>query len=68
MRRVNEEKLYDLKPYDFVKVSFELPAGMEVDKAKDDVKQVLSPTAKIFPLVSSKRLLGDGFGRQLCGP
>lgn len=57
VRRVEEEKLYDLKPYDFVKVSFVLPPGMEVDKAKDDVKQVLSPTAKVFPLVTSKRLL-----------
>ncbi|HVT27381.1 MAG TPA: secretin N-terminal domain-containing protein, partial [Lacipirellulaceae bacterium] len=55
--RAEEEKLYDLKPYDFAKVSFELPTGMEVDKAKDEVKQVLSPTAKVFPLVSSHRLL-----------
>ena len=30
---------------------------MEVDKAKDDVKQVLSPNAKVFPLVTTKRLL-----------
>ncbi len=57
VRRVDEDQLYDLKPYDFVKVSFEVPADMEVEKAKDDVKQVLSPTAKIFPLVASKRLL-----------
>ncbi|HEX3599646.1 MAG TPA: secretin N-terminal domain-containing protein, partial [Lacipirellulaceae bacterium] len=57
VRRVSEDQLYDLKPYDFVKVSFELPATMEVDKAKDDVKQLLSPTAKVFPLVATKRLL-----------
>jgi type II secretory pathway component GspD/PulD (secretin) len=57
VRRVTEEQLYDMKPYDFVKVSFELPPGMEVDKAKDDVKQILNPTAKVFPLVTSKRLL-----------
>lgn len=57
VRRVTEDQLYDLKPYDFVKVSFELPPGLEVDKAKEDVKQVLNPTAKIFPLVASKRLL-----------
>ncbi|HEX5471078.1 MAG TPA: secretin N-terminal domain-containing protein, partial [Lacipirellulaceae bacterium] len=55
--RANEDQLYDLKPYDFAKVSFELPTDMEVDKAKDEVKQVLSPTAKVFPLVSSHRLL-----------
>ena len=57
VRRVEEEQLYDQKPYDFVKVSFELPASMEVDKAKDDIKQVLSPAAKVFPLVNSKRIL-----------
>lgn len=55
--RIGEEELYDRKPYDFVKVSFELPAGMEIDKAKEDVKQVLSPHAKVFPLVTTRRLL-----------
>ena len=34
-----------------------MPAGMEVDKAKDDIKQVLSPNAKMFPLVTTKRIL-----------
>jgi type II secretory pathway component GspD/PulD (secretin) len=57
VRRVTEDELYDLKPYDLVKVSFELPANMEVEKAKEDVKQVLSPHAKVFPLVTTKRLL-----------
>jgi type II secretory pathway component GspD/PulD (secretin) len=57
VRRVTEDELYDLKPYDFVKVSFELPASMEIEKAKEDVKQVLSPNAKVFPLVTTKRLL-----------
>ncbi len=56
VRRVEEDKLYDMKPYDFVKVSFELPPSMEVEKAKDDVKQLLSPTAKVVPLVTSKQL------------
>ncbi len=55
--RANEDQLYDMRPYDFAKVSFALPSEMEVDKAKDEVKQVLSPTAKVFPLVSSHRLL-----------
>ena len=55
--RVEEEKLYDLRPYDFAKVSFELPLGMDIDKAKEDVKQVLNSTAKVFPLVTSRRLL-----------
>ena len=55
--RAIEEELYDRKPYDFVKVSFELPEGMEVEKAKDDIKQVLSPSAKVFPLAATKRIL-----------
>jgi len=57
VQQVSEENLYNLKRYDFVKVSFELPADMEVDKAKDDVKQLLSPNAKVFPLVTTRRLL-----------
>lgn len=57
VRQVSEEELYNLKRYDFVKVSFELPEDMEVEKAKDDVKQVLSPHAKVFPLVTTRRLL-----------
>ena len=55
--RVTEDELYDLRPYEFVKVSFEMPEGMEVEKAKEDVKQVLSPNAKVFPLVTTKRIL-----------
>jgi type II secretory pathway component GspD/PulD (secretin) len=55
--RVTEDELYDLKAYDYVKVSFQLPEGMEVDKAKEDIKQALSTNAKVFPLVTSKRLL-----------
>lgn len=57
VRQVHEEDLYNLKRYDYVKVSFELPTEMEVDKAKDDVKQILSPNAKVFPLVTTRRLL-----------
>jgi type II secretory pathway component GspD/PulD (secretin) len=57
VRRASEDELYDLKPYDYVKVSFELPSAMEVDKAKDDVKQLLSPSAKVFPLATTRRLL-----------
>jgi type II secretory pathway component GspD/PulD (secretin) len=55
--RLTEDQLYDAKPYDFVKVSFELPASMAPDKAAPDIKQVLSPSAKVFPLVTSKRVL-----------
>lgn len=55
--RATEDELYDHKPYDFVKTSFELPPAMKVDKAKDDIKQVLGPHAKIFPLAATKRIL-----------
>jgi type II secretory pathway component GspD/PulD (secretin) len=55
--RATEDDLYDRKPYDFVKVSFELPEKMAPDKAAEDVKKVLSPNAKVFPLVSAKRIL-----------
>ena len=65
VRQVSEEDLYNLKRYDFVKVSFELPAEMEVDKAKDDVKQVLSPNAKVFPLVTTQAAADHGFGGEL---
>ena len=37
--RIDEESLYDHKPYDFVKVSFQLPEGMEVEKAKEDERR-----------------------------
>lgn len=55
--RVSEDELYDKKPYDVVKVSFELPEGMDVEKAKEDVKQLLGPHAKVFPLAATKHLL-----------
>jgi len=57
VRRVTEDQLYDFRPHDFVKASFQLPEGMEVEKAKDDVKQLLSPSAKVFPLVTTRQLL-----------
>ncbi len=55
--RVTEDQLFDLRPYDFVKISFELPEKMAPDKAAEDVEKVLSPQAKVFPLVSTKRIL-----------
>ena len=62
--RVTEDELYDLKPYDFVKVSFELPEGMEVDKAKDDVKQVLSPQRQGLSAGDDEADPGDRRGGQ----
>ncbi|MEX2168779.1 MAG: secretin N-terminal domain-containing protein [Pirellulales bacterium] len=55
--RVAEEELYDRQPHDWVKVSFQVPEGIEVVKAAEDVKQVLSAHAKVLPLASTKRLL-----------
>jgi type II secretory pathway component GspD/PulD (secretin) len=57
VEQIDEIELYNRKPYDFVKVSFKLPEKMEVDKAKDDLKQVLSPKAKVLPFVSSRQVL-----------
>ncbi len=55
--RVTEEDLYDLLPHDLVKLSIELPEGLDVTKAVEDVKQALSPNAKVLPLAATKRLL-----------
>lgn len=55
--RITEEELYDRQPHEWVKISFEVPAEMEVAKAAEDVKQVLSSHAKVMPLASTRRLL-----------
>lgn len=55
--RVTEEELYDRQPHDLVKLSLDLPPGLEAKQAVEDVKQALSPTAKVMPLAATKRLL-----------
>ncbi len=55
--RVEEEQLYDLPPHDLVKVTFAIPEGLEPAKAVEDLKQTLSPTAKLLPLAATRRLL-----------
>lgn len=55
--RISEEDLYDLQPYDIVKLTFELPEEMDPKKAVEDVKQALSKSAKVLPLATTKRLL-----------
>jgi len=55
--RVTEEDLYDLQPQDFVKITFQLPADMEVAKAAEDVQKMVSEHAKVIALPSTKRLL-----------
>jgi hypothetical protein len=56
--RIDDElELYELQPHDFVKFAFQLPDDMEVDKAVEDFKQLLSPHAKVLPLVATSRVL-----------
>lgn len=55
--RVEADDLEDYPPHDFVRVRFQLPASMDPAKAKDDVLVLLSPNAKVTPLLNTKRLL-----------
>jgi type II secretory pathway component GspD/PulD (secretin) len=55
--RVAEEDLYELLPYDFVRVTFMAPAHMKVETAPEDVKKLLSPYARVLPLIATRRLV-----------
>ncbi|WP_425397929.1 secretin N-terminal domain-containing protein [Aeoliella sp.] len=55
--RVEEEDLYDLQPYDFVKITFALPEGVEVAAAAEDIKKTASAHAKVIPLPATRRVL-----------
>jgi len=44
--RMTEDQLYDAKPYDFVKVSFELPAGMAPTKPRPISSKFSAPAPK----------------------
>jgi len=55
--RVEADELEDYPPYDFVRVRFQLPQSMDPTKAMEDVKVLLSPNAKVTPLLNTKRLL-----------
>ncbi len=55
--RVEVDDLEDHMAHDIVRVRFDLPDSIEPAKAKDEVKVLLSPNAKITPLLSTKRLL-----------
>ena len=57
MPLADADELEDYLPHDFVKVRFQLPPSMDPDKAKDDVKVLLSANAKVTPLLNTKRLL-----------
>jgi type II secretory pathway component GspD/PulD (secretin) len=55
--RVEPDDLEDYAPSEFVRVRFELPVAMDPAKAAEDVKLLLSPNAKVTPLLATKRLL-----------
>lgn len=55
--RVEEEDLYDLQPYDYVKITFTLPEGVEVPAAAEDIKKTASEHAKVIPLPATRRVL-----------
>ncbi len=55
--RVEADYLEDYPPHDFVRVRFQLPQSMDPAKASEDVKVLLSPNAKVTPLLNTKRLL-----------
>ena len=58
LRRVEDEsELMDLPAHNFVKMTFQLPNQLKADKAAEDVKSILSPQAKVQPLMATNRLL-----------
>ena len=53
----DESELVDLPPHNFVKFTFKLPDQLTADKFATDVKPLLSPNAKVAPLLATNRLL-----------
>lgn len=56
----DESELLDRQPYDFVKITFKLPDELKAEQAAKDIKPLLSPHAKVQPLLSTNRLLVIG--------
>ena len=56
----DESVLHDLPSYDFVKITFPLPDELNAEKAAEDIKPLLSPHAKVQPLLATNRLLVIG--------
>ena len=54
--RVDQDDLDDHPPYDFVRTRFDLPDTMDPAAAKEDVKVLLTPSARVTPLLASKQL------------
>ena len=57
VRVEDESELLDLPSHDFVKITFQLPDKLKADQVAADVKSLLSPHAKVHPLVATNRLL-----------
>ncbi|MHB8861601.1 MAG: secretin N-terminal domain-containing protein [Pirellulaceae bacterium] len=53
----DESELMDLPPHNFVKFTFKLPDQLTAEKLAIDVKPLLSPNARITPLLATNRLL-----------
>lgn len=63
----DESQLLDLPSYDFVKITFPLPDELKADKVAEDIKPLLSPHAKVQPLLATNRLLVIGAVGNLRG-
>jgi len=58
LTRVEDEAdLLDLPAHQFAKITFKLPDELKADQAATDVKPLLSPHAKVQPLLATNRLL-----------
>lgn len=57
VQRVEPDDLEDHMAYDFARVRFDLPENMDPAKAVEDAKVLLTPTAKVTPLLASKQLM-----------
>jgi type II secretory pathway component GspD/PulD (secretin) len=57
VQRVDPDDLEDHMAYDFARVRFDLPDNMDPAKAVEDAKVLLTPTAKVTPLLASKQLM-----------
>ncbi|RIK77598.1 MAG: hypothetical protein DCC67_12490 [Planctomycetota bacterium] len=54
--RVEPDDLDDQPPHDFVRTRFPIPDSLDPAKAVEDLKALLSPAAKVTPLLASKQL------------
>ncbi len=53
----DESELLDLPAHELVKITFHLPEKLKADQVAADIKFLLSPHAKVHPLVTTNRLL-----------